>query len=267
MVTDSEHYLIANLVPTKPQRLPDDLRLFERWENRSYAETVAAEGGPYDEQFQILDDIERGGRPSLELYHLDSDEDATDDLADRPDHAATLEHLSAELETWRQCTADFVSSPEEVVWRRHVLGGEPTTLFDFSGYELGPAPEAFELPLPAGFASLGASAKAPSVVVNRFSPFDARESPYLEVGLVTDHRMALIVHYRRKGDLGFDAARTVRQYAEAGEARLLFDMRTEEQWHTSIVALALTAVVAPGARCALEHVRRGSELTVDPPAP
>lgn len=112
VVTDGHWYYILNLNPTKPQRLPDDLRGVAVWGNHAYAAIKAAsDTHPFQAWFLNRFDAPR---KQEHLYQLDIDPWGINDLAGHPSTEAILSELREVMAEWRETTTDIKKSPLEI---------------------------------------------------------------------------------------------------------------------------------------------------------
>ena len=112
VVTDGQWYYILNIDPSKPQRLPDDLRGVEVWGNFAYdAIKQAQDTHPFQAWF--LTRFSQPREPE-HLYQLDIDPWGINDLADHSSTQDVLSELRAVMAEWRNRTQDIRKSPLEI---------------------------------------------------------------------------------------------------------------------------------------------------------
>lgn len=108
-VYDGRYRLILRKKVARPRRFPRDLRDWEKWRNRTYAETVRMRR-QFPQQYQLLreqDPARLGGHPpKLELFDTQSDPYEMTNLAGDPAFETTVLRLSAALEKWAVATGD-----------------------------------------------------------------------------------------------------------------------------------------------------------------
>ncbi len=109
MVTDGQFYYVRNL--TQPRGSWDnppmnaDLWQEKPWGNKSFAATVAAKNeSPL--AYELLRQLVEGDLPEEELYDLEADPWATENLAADPEQAEILQRLRDEMSKWREITDD-----------------------------------------------------------------------------------------------------------------------------------------------------------------
>ena len=112
-LTDGRYYYMLNLMPEKPQTLPDDLCQKEAWGNDSYDATLEA-ATDFPVQHRLLTEITGGGRPAEELYDLHTDPGAVHNLAADPAFLAVRRRMAAQLVAWRAEYRDIKRSPSEI---------------------------------------------------------------------------------------------------------------------------------------------------------
>jgi N-sulfoglucosamine sulfohydrolase len=129
-VCDGKYYYINNVRKVAGGSLAnpqaglntDQYQSGSPWYNRTYGATVAATGTP---AHQLLSDLLTGNVPDEELYDLDADPWAVNNLAADPAHATVKARLRRELNAWRVNTEDYNISRTEVT-RRELRYEDPT---------------------------------------------------------------------------------------------------------------------------------------------
>lgn len=108
-VFDGEYHLIVRDQLNRPRMLNKDISHWERWRNRSYAETLRAREA-FPEPYRLLAEFDASLddlRPRrVELYRTGDDPDELHDLAADPAHRAARERLMARLRTWAETNGD-----------------------------------------------------------------------------------------------------------------------------------------------------------------
>lgn len=107
--TDGRWYYILNLDPAKPQKMPDDLIGAGSWRNNAYPAILDAKT-QFPQKVKLLEDMLQGFRPGEELYDLQNDQWAINNLANIPEYNQVLETLRNEVRNWRFQTNDINTS-------------------------------------------------------------------------------------------------------------------------------------------------------------
>jgi N-sulfoglucosamine sulfohydrolase len=112
VATDGRWYYILNLDPTKPQKLPADLTGEEPWRNPGYSSILPAKE-QFPEKTRFLEEMLEGLRPEEELYDLEKDRWAVNNLASNPEYGEVLRTMRSAVDDWRSKTGDIEKSPHE----------------------------------------------------------------------------------------------------------------------------------------------------------
>ena len=108
-VFDGRYHLIFREGTDRRRIVPPDLREWEKWRNRSYAETIRVRER-FPMPYKLLTEIDNGrlgGRPPrFELYDTRADPDELTNLWRDPSHQATLRRLRDGLQAWVRETSD-----------------------------------------------------------------------------------------------------------------------------------------------------------------
>jgi len=103
-------------VETGWRQVNADSKVWPKWGNRTYAETVKFKE-QFPEQFRILSEMDpqslEGKVPVLELYDLQSDPDEMKNLAGRAGYREQLDRLYQALRVWVRDTADPATQPPQ----------------------------------------------------------------------------------------------------------------------------------------------------------
>jgi N-sulfoglucosamine sulfohydrolase len=101
-------------VETAWRQVNADSREFEKWGNRTYAETIRLKD-EFPLQYRILAEMDPqnlgGPVPPLELYDLESDPDEINNLASGEQHVEQRHRLLAALREWVRVTVDPAVNP------------------------------------------------------------------------------------------------------------------------------------------------------------
>ena len=116
-VYDGRYHLIYREKTGGMRIVNADLRDWEKWRNRSYAETVKQKAR-FPEQFRMLQEIDptrlNGRPPRIEFYDTTADPDEMQDLAGSPKHRRDLLRLFNALKRWAKETGDTAIHPETI---------------------------------------------------------------------------------------------------------------------------------------------------------
>lgn len=116
-VYDGRYHLIYREKTDGMRIVNADLRDWERWRNRSYAETVKHKAR-FPEQYRMLQEIDptrlKGLPPQIEFYDTKADPDEMHNLAGDAKHRKDLLRLFNALKRWAKETADTAIRPETI---------------------------------------------------------------------------------------------------------------------------------------------------------
>ena len=109
MVSDGKFYYIRNFTQPKGtwQNPPMNQDLWEEkpWGNHSFEATIDAKA-QFPRDYELLRELVEGDLPAEELYDIQSDPWALNNLIGNPAQAQTLKNLRAEMDGWRVKTGD-----------------------------------------------------------------------------------------------------------------------------------------------------------------
>ncbi len=109
MVSDGKFYYIRNFTQPKGTwaKPPMNQDLWEEkpWGNHSFQATVDAKD-KFPEDYELLRELVVGDLPTEELYDIEKDPWAINNLIAKPEQAKTLKNLRAEMDKWRVKTKD-----------------------------------------------------------------------------------------------------------------------------------------------------------------
>ncbi len=125
MVSDGKYYYIRNFTQPKgtwaKPAMNNDLYEEKPWGNHSYQATINAKD-KFPRDFEYLRELVEGDLPAEELYDIQKDPWALNNLIKKPELAGELKTLRAELNGWRARTNDAAYIAKRAVDKAQVIG-------------------------------------------------------------------------------------------------------------------------------------------------
>ena len=125
MVSDGKFYYIRNFTQPKgtwaAPPMNQDLWEEKPWGNHSFQATIDAKD-KFPKDYEYLRELVEGDLPAEELYDIEKDPWAINNLIDNPAQAATLANLRAEMNGWRVKTSDAEYIASRKVDKAQVIG-------------------------------------------------------------------------------------------------------------------------------------------------